>query len=68
MDSTALVVSACNIITEYEVTSAEVHDSRELENLIDGNKDKIIYGDSAYTGEEVQKCIPENVKNRIHEK
>jgi len=56
------------IITGYEVTSAEVHDSQELENLIDEKKDKIIYGDSAYTGEEVQKCIPENVKNRIHER
>jgi IS5 family transposase len=56
------------IITDYEVTSAEVHDSQELENLIDEKKDKIIYGDSAYTGEEVQKCIPENVKNRIHER
>ena len=56
------------IITDYEVTSAEVHDSQELENLIDGKKDKIIYADSAYTGEEVQKCIPKNVKNRIHEK
>ena len=56
------------IITDYKVTSAEVHDSQELENLIDEKKDKIIYGDSAYTGEEVQKCIPENVKNRIHER
>jgi len=56
------------IITNYEVTGAEVHDSRELENLIDPEKDRVIYGDSAYTGEEVQKCIPEGVKNRIHEK
>jgi len=55
------------IITDYEVTSAEVHDSQELENLID-EKDKIIYGDSAYTGKEVQSCIPESTKNRIHEK
>jgi len=30
--------------------------------------DRRIYGDSAYTGEEVQKCIPEEVQNRIHEK
>jgi IS5 family transposase len=55
------------IITEYEVRSAEVHDSQELENLID-EKDRRLYGDSAYTGEEVQKCIPEGTKNRIHEK
>ena len=56
------------IITTYEVTSAEVHDSQELENLIEADKDRRIYADSAYTGEEVQQCIPEDVQNRIHEK
>jgi len=56
------------IITKYEVTSAEVHDSQELEDLIEPEKDRRVYGDSAYTGEEVQKCIPEGVQNRIHEK
>jgi len=56
------------MITEHSTTSAEVHDSQELENLIDEKKDKKIYGDSAYTGEEVQSCIPEGIKNRIHEK
>jgi len=56
------------IIATYEVTSAEVHDSQKLGDLIEAGKDRRIYGDSAFTGEEVQKCIPENVKNRIHEK
>jgi len=56
------------IITKYGVTSAEVHDSQELQNLIEPEKDRRIYGDSAYTGKEVQECIPENVSNRIHEK
>jgi IS5 family transposase len=56
------------IITKYRVTSAEVHDSRELKNLIDKKKDRRLYGDSAYTGEEVQKCIPKKILNRIHEK
>ena len=56
------------IITKYRVTSAEVHDSRELKNLINKKKDRRLYGDSAYTGEEVQKCIPKNILNRIHEK
>jgi IS5 family transposase len=56
------------IITKFSTTSAEVHDSRELKNLIDPDKDKRIYADSAYTGEEVQNCIPEGIKNRIHEK
>jgi IS5 family transposase len=55
------------IITKHQTTSAEVHDSRELGNLID-DEDKRIYGDSAYTGEEVQSCIPETVENRINEK
>ena len=56
------------IITKYRVTSAEVHDSRELKNLVDKKKDHRIYGDSAYTGEEVQKCLPKKILNRIHEK
>ena len=56
------------IITKYRVTSAEVHDSRELKNLINKKKDRRLYGDSAYTGEEVQKCIPKKILNRIHEK
>ena len=56
------------IITKYRTTSAEVHDSQELKNLVEKKKDKRLYGDSAYTGEEVQSCIPKTVKNRIHEK
>jgi IS5 family transposase len=56
------------IITKYETSSAEVHDSQELENLIEPEKDRRLYGDSAYTGAEVQECIPEDVVNRIHEK
>jgi IS5 family transposase len=56
------------IITKYRVTSAEVHDSQEMKNLIEKKKDKRLYGDSAYTGEEVQKCIPKKILNRIHEK
>jgi len=56
------------IITKYQVTSASVHDSQELKNLIDKKKDKCLYGDSAYTGKELQKCIPSHIKNRIHEK
>jgi IS5 family transposase len=56
------------IITKYRVTSAEVHDSQELKNLVDGKKDRRVYGDNAFTGEEVQKCIPKHVANCIHEK
>jgi len=56
------------IIMKYSVTSAELHDSRELKNLIEKEKDRRLYGDSAYTGKEVQKCIPGKIVNRIHEK
>jgi IS5 family transposase len=56
------------IITKYRVTSASVHDSQELKNLIDKKKDKCIYADSAHAGKELQKCIPAHIKNRIHEK
>jgi IS5 family transposase len=56
------------LVTRYTVTSAEVHDSQELKNLVEPEKDKRIYGDSAYTGKEVQECIPPEVKKRIHEK
>jgi len=56
------------IITRYRVTNAAVHDSQELANLIDKKKDRRLYGDSAYTGKEVQKCIPKKILNRIHEK
>jgi len=56
------------IITKYRVTSASVHDSKELKNLIEIKKDKVIYGDSANSGKEIQKCIPKYIKNRIHEK
>jgi IS5 family transposase len=56
------------IITKQSATSAEVHDSQELKNLVEEGKDKIIYADAGYAGEKVQECIPEGAKNRIHEK
>jgi len=56
------------IITKYRTTGADVHDSQELKGLIEKKKDRRLYGDSAYTGEEVQSCIPQTIQNRIHEK
>jgi IS5 family transposase len=56
------------LISRYTVTDAAVHDSQELKKLVERGKDKRIYADSAYTGEEVQECIPGGVKNRIYEK
>jgi IS5 family transposase len=49
------------------VTSAEVHDSQELKNPVEAGKDKRIYADSGYVGEDVQAYL-RGVKNRIHEK
>ena len=56
------------MINSTPSTGAEVHDSQELKNLVEKEKDRRLYGDSAYTGEEIQKCIPKQVLNRIHEK
>ena len=56
------------IITKYRVTSASVHDSQELKNLIDHKKDKRLYGDSAFAGKEFQKFIPKHIKIHFHEK
>ena len=46
------------IITDFEVTSASVHDSRCMVELI-GEKDKEAWLDSAYTGEELGKEVRE---------
>lgn len=55
------------LITGYAVTSANVHDSKALLELVDG-KDKVLYADSAYSGAELQAKLPETVEARIHEK
>jgi IS5 family transposase len=56
------------IITAYTVTPANIHDSQEMVNLIDKKKDKIIYADSAYKGEEIEKCLGRKIENQICEK
>lgn len=55
------------IITDYSVTAASVHDSQEIIGLLD-ESDKVIYGDSAYSGEPIAKQLPESIENQIHEK
>jgi IS5 family transposase len=58
------------LITSHEVTAANVHDSQTVAGLVD-EKDKALWADSAYTGEEIAKAIlaknPE-IKLHIHEK
>jgi len=58
------------IIINFTVTSANVHDSKEIVNLIDEN-DEVVYADSAYVGEELHGEIKEKspeVKLEINEK
>jgi hypothetical protein len=58
------------LIVDYSVTGAEVHDSQEIEGLID-EKDNEAYADSAYAGKELYKKLlkkSSNIKLKIHEK
>lgn len=62
--------SKSKLILTYEVTSAEVHDSQVIDNLLDENdKGEDFYADSAYTGENQEKIIKEKeMNNLVHEK
>src|SRR5665811_2307939 len=55
------------LITDYAVTDAAVHDSQALIELLDEN-DKVLYADSAYSGDPITKQLPEGIENQIHEK
>ncbi len=58
-------------IDTYHTTSASVHDSQVLDDLLDMEKDKgkDLWADSAYTGEEQDKTIEKyQMKNHVHEK
>lgn len=55
------------LITAYTVTSANVHDSQALTELIT-EEDSILYADSAYTGKELLEKLPKSVEKRINEK
>ena len=59
------------LITAYGVTSASVHDSEELENLLDKKEDQgqPFYADSAYRSEAIEKSLEKkNMESQIHEK
>jgi IS5 family transposase len=56
------------IVTKFDVTSASVHDSQKLDDLLDEkDKGKELYADSAYVGQE-EILLKNKVVNRIHEK
>jgi IS5 family transposase len=62
------VDSKSKLITKYEVSDASVHDSQKLDNLLDeSNKDKPVYADSAYVGQD-EILEKKRVINKIHEK
>ncbi len=66
----AKVDAKSKLIDKYKVTSASVHDSQALDELLtDGDKGQDLYADSAYTGGEQEKTINKyEVKNKVHEK
>lgn len=58
-------------IINYKVTSAEVHDSQPLLDILGKprKEDEPVWGDSAYRSEEIEeKLISAGFKSRIHEK
>lgn len=55
------------LITGYSVTDASVHDSQVFIGLIDEN-DKVLYADSAYSGNPIAEQLPQGIENQIHEK
>jgi IS5 family transposase len=66
----AKVDSKSKFINKYVVTDASVHDSQELDKLLDNSdKGQELYADSAYTGEKQEKTIRKfKMKNKVHEK
>jgi IS5 family transposase len=66
----AKVDSDSKIIVDFTVTSAEVHDSEEIVDLVD-EKDEVMYADSAYVGKELHEEIKEKnpeIELQINEK
>lgn len=53
------------IITKYTVTSASVHDSQAVKDIVD-KSDSVVYADSAYKSEEIETYFKENhIKEKI---
>ncbi len=64
------VDSDSKLITEYQVTPANMHDSEAMGDLLNkADEGQELYGDSAYTGPKCKKLIRKmKMKNKIHEK
>ncbi len=56
------------LITGYRVTAASVHDSVEINDLLD-ETDKVIYADSAYRSQDIEETLKARGSlSEIHEK
>lgn len=62
--------SKTKFVTKYDVTSAEVHDSQVIDDLLDEKDEgEDFYADSAYTGEKQEQIIRgKEMNNLVHEK
>lgn len=62
--------SKSKLIDSYTVTDASVHDSQEIENLLEKqDKGQGIHADSAYSGEAIIETVERyEMENHIHEK
>jgi transposase, IS5 family len=62
--------SESKLITKFVTTTASVHDSEALDDLLDPeDKGKVIHADSAYSGEPCKKIIRKcRMKNKVHRK
>ncbi len=63
--------SKTKLITGYKATTANIHDSEMLDELLDKKEDggQSVYADSAYRSEAIEKvCRKKNIESQIHEK
>jgi len=59
------------LITRYKATTANVHDSEVIDELLDNKEDsdQTVHADSAYRSESIEKiCSKKNIESCIHEK
>jgi len=56
------------LITQYTVSSASLHDSQEVENIVNSS-DNRLYADSAYRSNKIEEYLKDNnCKSFVHEK
>lgn len=63
--------STTKLITDYKATTANIHDSEMLDELLDKKEDggQSVYADSAYRSEALEEvCRKKNIESKIHEK